>query len=420
MVEKHLSRGLVLFSNERPFRLSGGVKTDIYINLRYARSSADALEFFTRCLENPLRRLDIARFVEVPDSVSCFAGPLLTRTKIPYITIRETEKVGRVLKGRIIGEYHFGERVAMFDDVIQDGATKIDPYRVCVGVGLRPETLVVLVDREGGWREKFEKEKIAMNVWAGMTLHDVRRHLIQTFGVMERCDPAREAKNPIIVALDGKSWKETLPIVDELRTTGCIFKVNDLLLRKGAEWLLPNLSVYGRVLLDFKGHDIPNTLENYARLFRKYPPWAITVHGSGGEEMMRMVVDAFKGMPTLVLAVTVLTSFDRVTCEEIYSRLPLDQVEHLAAIAYRAGVHGFVCSPIESPRLRHLYPDKKIVTSGVRSKGVGADDQSRVKTPAEAIDGGATHIVMGRQIFGSPDPVAEVKRILTEELKISL
>jgi hypothetical protein len=96
-------------------------------------------------------------------------------------------------------------------------------------MGLNVDGLVVLVDRQQGWKEKFSENGIILPVWPGMTLHDVRKLLISDFGVMQRCSAEAEERNCIIVALDGKSWEEALPIVDRLRPTGAILKVNDLL-----------------------------------------------------------------------------------------------------------------------------------------------------------------------------------------------
>jgi orotidine-5'-phosphate decarboxylase len=278
--------------------------------------------------------------------------------------------------------------------------------------------LIVLVDRQQGWKKKFQELGVNLDVWAGMTLHDVRRFLI-TKGLMARCDKEREEKNPLILALDGKDWEDILPLLDQLRTSGCIFKVNDLLFAKGLDNIIPDLSVYGRVMADIKGHDIPNTLANISKRMLANPPWAVTVHASGGEEMMKAVVETFKGTPTKVLAVTVLTSIDEKIGDEIYHRLPLEQVKVLAAIAARAGVHGFVCSPQEVWALKALYHNMIAVTPGVRSEGKDAGDQKRISTPKGAMDNGADYIVGGRQFLGAPDPVAEVSRMLKEELGIS-
>jgi len=418
-----LEHGLLKFDNARSLPLKSGGKTDVYINLRDARDAPATIELLADLFSIPLRRLGIKRFVEVPDSVSCFAGPLAMKTGIPYLTIREDSKANRVADARVIGHPAKFESVCIIDDVITNGESKIVPYQKCVDLNLNVQALVVLVDRQQGWKKHLTAAGVDLPVWPGMTLHDVRRQLIQ-HEAMERCDPAKEKANPIIVALDGKSWEEILPLVDQLRTTGCIFKVNDLLFNQGIERLLPELSVYGRVMADLKCHDIKNTVENICARVRmsECEPWAITVHASGGFEMIKAAVQALQlsgKWHTKILAVTVLTSLDQKTCEEIYVRQPLEQVLRLAEIAHAAGAHGLVCSPQEVKELRNRYPDMILVSPGIRSPGKDTQDQQRVDTPEAAIANGSNHLVMGRQILQAEDPVAEVYRVLRDELHIS-
>ena len=418
VVQNLFDFGLLKFSNDRNLPLKSGGKTDVYINLRDARNDPKEIKFITELLARPLNHLHPKRFVEIPDSVSCFAGPLSIKTGIPYLTIRGEAKEGRVASNaNVIGSPKQGEKICIIDDVITDGASKIVPYGQCQLLGLHNQSLIVLVDRQQGWEKIFSDFGMDMNVWAGMTLHDVRRQLIE-LGIMQRCNPVTEEKNPLIVALDGKSWDDILPIMDQLRTTGCILKVNDLLFNKGIEELIPDLSVYGRVMADLKGHDIPNTVANTCKHLRDCPPWAVTVHASGGEEMVKAAVETLKGTNTKVLPVTVLTSIDKTTCEEVYTRRPMEEVLTLAAIGNRAGAHGFVCSPEEVGELSKLYPGKEFVTPGIRSGDNEKQDQNRTGTPKGAKESGATKLVMGRQILSAKDPVAEVMRILTEELEI--
>lgn len=416
LVASLLTHQLIKFSNGRDLPLKSGGKTDVYINLRDARNSPDAISSIARAFENPLRRLNPDRFIEVPDAVSCFAGPLSMAMGMKYITIRERPKEGRVAKATSIGSAPFGSTAVILDDVVTDGESKIVPFLEAKAMGLRVRNLVVLVDRQQGWKKKFAERGINLNVWPGMTLHDVRKLLISDFGVMQRCNPETEEENCIIVALDGKSWEETLAIVDPLRPSGCILKVNDLLFDRGIADLIPDLQVYGRVMADLKSHDISNTVKNTCERLRKCPPWAVTVHASGARDMVRAAVTALEGTPTKVLAVTVLTSIDPATCEEIYQRRPLEQVKVLAKSAAEAGAHGFVCSPEEAKELRALYPDKTIVTPGIRSEATPKDDQARIATPRGAKDNGADYLVMGRQILNAKDPVTEVKRVMMEEL----
>ncbi|MBI2005085.1 orotidine-5'-phosphate decarboxylase [Patescibacteria group bacterium] len=411
-----IEAGLIKHDNSRNLPLKKGGFTDVYVNLRNARSHPDALRTLAELYAYPLRWLEPDLFVEVPDAVSCFAGPLAVELGMPYTTVRAQAKESRATDANIIGSCESGQSVVIIDDVITNGASKVLPYRACLDKNLQVQAFVVLVDRQQGWREDFRELGIRMPVWAGMTLHDVRRELVQ-MGAMMRCDYRVEDSNPMVIALDGKSWEEILPLVEQLRPTGCILKVNDLLFAKGIEHLLPELSTYGRVMADLKCHDIPQTVENACKHLRICPPWAMTVHASGSGEMVKAAKKGLAHCGTKVLAITVLTSHNKESCEEVYRRRPLGAVKHLAQIAWDAGADGFVCSPEEAPHLRKMFPNALIVTPGVRSPGKDTHDQKRVATPAEAMRC-ADHIVMGRHILGADDPVAEVRRVLSEELKI--
>lgn len=417
IISRLLEWNLLKFDGERNLPLKNGDKTDIYINLRNARDNPKAINFISDLYKIPLSRLGIKRFIEIPDAVSCFAGPLSIKTGIPYLTIREQAKKGRANDANIIGHPVKGEKVCIIDDVITDGSSKVVPHRWCLKLGVQNSSFVVLVDRQQGWQSCLKGYRIDVPVWAGMTLHHIRRNLIET-GVMKRCDKAREAKNPLVVALDGMSWEKILPIIDHLRTSGCILKVNDLLFGEGIRNLLPNLSVYGRVMVDLKWHDIPNTVGNICSRLLACPPWAVTVHGSGGKEMITAACKELRDVETKVLAVTVLTSIDPKTCEEIYCRRPMEQILKLAKIAKSAGAHGLVCSPEEVGELRRIFPEFILVTPGIRSLGKDAGDQKRISTPGDAIKKGADYVIMGRQICNTRNPIHEVSRILKDELGI--
>lgn len=273
--------------NTRQLPLANGGKTDAYIDVRPGRSNSEANLMLASLYAMPLRWLGISRFLEVPDAISGVAALTSAITGIPYATIRKQPKEGRASDAQIIGEVLAGEEVVIIDDVITDGESKLPALRLCEERGIKVRAIVVLVDRQQGWREHFNKRGITVPVWAGMTLHDFRREAIAS-GVMLRCDSAIEGKNPIIVALDGKSYDETIAIADRLRPTGCILKVNDLLFAKGIDTLVPELSTYARVMADLKCHEIPNTVVNVClRIFEfKQRPWAVTVHASGGGEMV--------------------------------------------------------------------------------------------------------------------------------------
>ena len=408
--------GLLKCDNGHKLPLKSGGTTDIYVNLRMMRNDPETLSYLARLFANPLRRLRVDRIVEVPEAVSPLAGVISVNERLPMVTVREEAKQGRVSGGRIVGDLRPGERVAIIDDVITDGESKIAALSAMREVYADVAALVVLVDRQQGWRANLKAKGFGdVPVWPAMTLHDIRRTLIRS-RMMQRCDPKVEEASPLIVALDGKGWEEVLPLLDSLRTTGCILKVNDMMLDRGLAWILLNLSTYGRVMVDLKGHDIPNTISNICRHLRACPPWAVTVHAPGGAEMVSAAVKALEGTNTKVLAVTVLTSLDGPACKDIYGRLPVEQVMAMAKLADASGADGFVCSPEEVGILSSMpWGRKKLfVTPGIRSEGVASGDQQRLGTPKGAMRAGATHLVVGRQVLGAADPVAEVERIKQE------
>lgn len=402
---------------EGRYPLKGGGDTDIFVNLRDARNAPKALEGLAGIYSRPLAHLGTEQFVEVPHSVSCFAGLLSHKMGIPYLTVRPEERAGHAAGSKIIGSPLAGKRAVVFDDVITTNQSKLTAIAACREHGLDLRAIVVLVDRQGGWNTGDGMVN-GVPLWAGLTLHDVRKHLIRSLKVMDRCDPKIAKKNPIILALDGKPWSEILPVIERTRDRGLILKVNDLGAEEGFH-LIDDLKVYGDVMFDPKWHDIPTTVGNNCARLAKYNPWAVTVHASGGNAMMEAAVKALKGCDTKVLAVTVLTSI-KDDCKEIFTRLPLEQVLKLAEIAHTAGVHGFVCSPEEVEELKRLYPKMTFVTPGIRSAGKEMDDQKRAATPQAAIENGATHIVMGRQIMGAENPIVEIDRVLREELCINM
>jgi orotidine-5'-phosphate decarboxylase len=171
-----------------------------------------------------------------------------------------------------------------------------------------------------------------------------------------------------------------------------------------------------RVFLDLKYHDIPNTVASAVREAGALGVNMLTVHASGGGKMLRAGVEAGQAAKPdmLILAVTVLTSFDDVELGMIGLRGGvLDQVLRLAALALSNGCKGVVASAQEAGALREEFGhDFAIITPGVRPAGRGPHDQARVVTPAEAIAAGASHIVVGRPITANLDPAAEARAIL--------
>lgn len=178
--------GLIKYSPRGDLPLKGGRTSDIYINLRNARSSPLAIEAISKIFARVLGELRPDLFIEVPDSVSCFAGVISVLTGLPYITIRKQEKAGHAGGAKVIGSAREGALAVLFDDAITDGESKILPRFIATQqLGLRVHDLVVLVDRQQGWEEKYHRHGIELNVRAGMTLDRVRYILKHELRVTE-------------------------------------------------------------------------------------------------------------------------------------------------------------------------------------------------------------------------------------------
>lgn len=218
--------------------------------------------------------------------------------------------------------------------------------------------------------------------------------------------------NPIIVALDGISHGDALVIAKKLKDYVWGFKVNDIAFSQG-EGIIGDLEDEGveNIMLDFKWHDIPNTVQNAAAHFVKYKSIKIaTVHASGGKEMITAAVNELHGK---IAAVTVLTSIDQDMCFDIYGGFPEIKVAAFAFYAQEAGASLIVCSGQELSQLHGISLPK--IVPGIRPLWYQEqDDQKRKMTPSEAISNGAGYLVMGRPILRAEDPVEAAKRTLEE------
>jgi orotidine-5'-phosphate decarboxylase len=173
------------------------------------------------------------------------------------------------------------------------------------------------------------------------------------------------------------------------------------------------------IFLDVKLHDIPNTVAGALQSLLPLMPTYITIHTSGGAAMMRAAADvaakAGAARPKL-LGVTVLTSLDAADLAAVgQDTSTTDQVVRLAKLAQSSGLNGVICSPEEVRPLRAaLGKDFILMVPGIRPAWAAANDQKRVMTPREAMDSGATHLVIGRPITGADDPSASAQRINDE------
>ena len=168
------------------------------------------------------------------------------------------------------------------------------------------------------------------------------------------------------------------------------------------------------VFLDLKLHDIPVQVAGAIRAARASGADLVTVHASGGQEMIRAAVNAANG--TSVLAVTVLTSLDRAALTALGLHVePQELVSSLAAAAIDAGADGLVCSPQEVAQLRARFGTRDnggplLVVPGIRATRP-ADDQKRTASAPEAIAAGADVLVIGRPITAASDPAAAARAL---------
>lgn len=235
-----------------------------------------------------------------------------------------------------------------------------------------------------------------------------------------------EAKGRVIVALDVPREKKALELVELLLPLTPYFKVGlELYHHAGPPVVRKIRERGGRVFLDLKFHDIPNTAAGAARAAAASGAFMFNLHALGGEEMLRAAAGAAfeearqRGMdPPLVLGVTVLTSMDGEGLRRVGVTRPLEeQVLELARLCRRCRLQGVVASPRETARLRReLGEDFLIVTPGIRPPGSERMDQKRVMTPREAVEAGADYLVIGRPVTAAPDPPAALKALL-ETLK---
>jgi len=227
---------------------------------------------------------------------------------------------------------------------------------------------------------------------------------------------AKVKSDQIILALDVDSADEALGWAKRFRGKVGTFKVGlQLFLRAGEEVLTGLQRLEVPIFLDLKFHDIPKTVGQAVRAVALWKPLFLTVHASGGKEMMEAAV-SFAPKETRVLGVTLLTSLSEKAVRAAGWQAGVEAtVEQLSDLAKQSGLAGVVCSPHEVKKTRSSWgPKAEIVTPGVRLPGAQKDDQARSKSPSEAIADGASRIVIGRPILKSADPEAVLESILSE------
>ena len=213
----------------------------------------------------------------------------------------------------------------------------------------------------------------------------------------------------IIVAIDETDIDKASVIIDSLDPEKCMVKIGSVSFNSIGHQIIYYAAEKGfDIFLDLKLHDIPNTVRKSVEGLISLPISMLTIHASGGKDMMLAAMEAASNSKIKVFGVTALTSLSDEDAFDIFKRTSSDQVNAMLDLAVSAGIDGVVCSPHE---LELVSSRKSLlsITPGIRLKDSN-DDQKRVMTPKEAIDLGSDFLVIGRPITSSPD----IKKSLNE------
>jgi len=218
--------------------------------------------------------------------------------------------------------------------------------------------------------------------------------------------------NQIFVAIDTPDLSQALALAEAVRGAAGGVKLGlEFFSANGPEGVRQLAALGLPVFLDLKLHDIPNTVAKAVGALAPLKPAILTVHAAGGRAMLG-AARASAPAETKVVAVTVLTSLDQSDLQAVgVSGSPADQVTRLAELARGSGVDGIVCSGAEVAAAKAVWPGGFFVVPGVRPAGADSGDQKRVVTPAQALDDGASVLVIGRPITGAPDPAQAIRDI---------
>jgi orotidine-5'-phosphate decarboxylase len=218
--------------------------------------------------------------------------------------------------------------------------------------------------------------------------------------------------SPIFVAIDTPDLDRALALAEAVRGHAGGLKLGlEFFSAQGPAGVSRVAAAGLPIFLDLKLHDIPNTVAKAVEALAPLQPAILTVHATGGHEML---LTAKRAAPpaTKVIAVTLLTSLDAGDLSDLgMQRSPSDQVAHLAWMVRDSGVDGIVCSGAEVKEAKSAWPDGFFVVPGIRPAGADVADQKRVVVPAQALDDGASVLVIGRPITGAADPAAAIADI---------
>jgi len=208
----------------------------------------------------------------------------------------------------------------------------------------------------------------------------------------------------IIVAIDTYDLEEANAILDQLNPDLCKIKIGSVVFNSLGKSFLKEVSSLGfKIFLDLKLHDIPNTVYEAILGFHDCSIDMLTVHLSGGEEMLKKAMLAGKSIDAKVIGVSILTSLEESDTMALFDNKLDHQIRKLFEIAVKANLDGVVCSPHELVMSNMMLNSNSIkITPGIRDIKVG-DDQARTMSAKEAIEKGATFLVIGRPITQAQD-----------------
>tara|TARA_B110000003_G_scaffold154403_1_gene155086 strand:+ start:744 stop:1427 length:684 start_codon:yes stop_codon:yes gene_type:complete len=208
----------------------------------------------------------------------------------------------------------------------------------------------------------------------------------------------------IIVAIDTFDLTEANIILDQLDPKLCRIKIGSVVFNALGKSFLKDVSMRGfKIFLDLKLHDIPNTVHETILGFHDCPVDMLTVHLSGGEEMLKKSMLAGKSINTKVIGVSILTSLEESDTIALFDNKLDHQIRNLFEIAVRLNLDGVVCSPHELEMSNTILNSDSIkITPGIRDIKA-EDDQARTMSAKEAIEKGATFLVIGRPITQAQD-----------------
>ena len=217
----------------------------------------------------------------------------------------------------------------------------------------------------------------------------------------------------IIVAIDEISFNKASSIIDNLDSTKCMVKIGSVAFNSIGHKVIDYAAEKGfDIFLDLKLHDIPNTVKKSIKGLTNLPIKMITIHTSGGKDMMVAAMEAVSGSDIKVFGVTALTSLNDDDTNKIYQRNASDHVNAMLDLAESAAIDGVVCSPHELD-LVSKRESLLSITPGIRLQDLN-DDQSRVMSPEEAINLGANYLVIGRPITQSGNILGTLEDIFNK------